>query len=511
MNQLIHVAGGVLQRPDNRRNLGETLRFASCYQKPGGPCEEKAVETACMKLLLVALELGPYASSAAADATAQLAKALRLLDHEVTVVVPRLAAYQDAGIFAARQLTPLHFEEPVPGKAHVHEAALSSGVRFVQLETPGAEFERELPLEEQLAPLAQFGRAAGAFAQVASETSLPFDVVLAMEPFAGLSLLHVERSSALSRVLVVRDAERAGVHPASATETLQLPPGLMDSQGFLQGEELCLLKGLLAHADTVVVPSDNYARKLQAPNLQGALSRAFRAAPLVGIEEGVDYSVYNPATDSALHRRFDAVHPEDKGRNRSKSLTELELSLDLARPVLFAEPGSGGDVAWSTLLSSIPALVRNHCSLILGSADDQTREAAESFPGEVVALAQPQGAERRRLLAAADFYLSLRRHEPTGVELLQAARYGAIPIALCTDAAVDLVVDADAELQTGTGILYGTMSQRSLQTAAARAVAAFHHSRFEALLRRTMRLDYSWDRTARRHVQLYRSLLRLNV
>lgn len=462
-----------------------------------------------MKLLLVALELGPYAGAAAADVTAQLAKALRLLDHEVTVVVPRLSSYQEAGILAARQLTPLQFLEPVPGQAHVHDATLSSGVRLVQLETPDAEFDPERPLEDQLASLAHFGRAAGAFAQAASDNSSPFDVAVAIEPFAGLSLLHVERSSALSRVLVVRDAERAGVHPASATETLQLPPGLMDSQGFLQGEELCLLKGLLGHADAVVVPSDNYARKLQAPHLQGALSRAFRATPLVGIEEGVDYSVYNPATDSALHRRYDAVHPEDKGRNRSKSLTELELSLDLARPVLFVESGPFGDAAWSTLLSAVPALVRNHCSLILGSADDATRAAADSFPGEVAAVPRPTGAQRRRLLAAADFYLSVRRQEPSGVELLQAARYGAIPIALSTDAAVDLVVDVDAELQTGTGILYGTMSQRSLQTAAARAVAAFHNPRFPALMRRVMRLDYSWDRTARRHVQLYRSLLRL--
>src|SRR5690606_20836129 len=102
--------------------------------------------------------------------------------------------------------------------------------------------------------------------------------------------------------------------------------------------------------------------------------------------------------------------------------------------------------------------------------------------------------DRRRVLAASDFYLSLNRREPSGQRLLQASRYGAIPVAFRADAVTDVIVDADAELLTGTGIIFESMTQRAVVSAIARAIAAYRSDAFLGFLKRVLRQDLGWDR-----------------
>jgi starch synthase len=87
---------------------------------------------------------------------------------------------------------------------------------------------------------------------------------------------------------------------------------------------------------------------------------------------------------------------------------------------------------------------------------------------------------------------------------LQAARYGAVPVAFAADAARDVIVDADAELETGTGFLFDSLTQRGILGGLGRAVSAYRRANFLKLLSRVMRQDLAWDRPARRYLQIYR-------
>ncbi len=66
------------------------------------------------------------------------------------------------------------------------------------------------------------------------------------------------------------------------------------------------------------------------------------------------------------------------------------------------------------------------------------------------------------------------------------------------------MVDCDTDLLTGTGILFDTMTQRALINASARAISAYRSVHLRALLTRVMRQDLAWDRSAHRHLQIYR-------
>jgi starch synthase len=465
-----------------------------------------------MNVLLAALELAPYvATHPSAEAIASLAKALRLLGHDVTICVPRMPGYEGAGLMVARQLSPIILENG--RSALLYDTQLPSGVTLTLVDVEGITVESEVPPESQAALVGSFAEAVAALTARQDAAGTPFDVVHAHDAAAGLALIKLRaKLPALGhvpgRVLSIHDAARAGHFPAGSERELGLIEQTQEGQEFVAGDGLCLLKGLVSAVDAIVTPSDTYGRQLKAPEKFGALSRAFQAVQLHGISEGVEYSVYNPATDPALVSRYDAPDPANKARNKVKVLGDFGLDFEVGRPLVFCEVEPFGENSLDTLLAALPTLIRNDLNLIVaGPVEMKEKYAAalSSFPTLVAWVSGPSAQTRRRILAAADFYLSLSRSCPSGQKIMQAARYGAIPVAYRADAVTDVVVDADAELKTGTGIIFDAMTQRALVGALARATAAYRHGSFLAFLSRVMRQDLGWDRSARRHAQVYKA------
>jgi len=471
-----------------------------------------------MDILLVSTEFAPYiVETHAAEAVTSLAKSLRLLGHEVTVALPRYPAFEAAGILAARRLTPLRLEGG--GEVVVFDAQLPSGVQLVLFdapllfERPGVYGEEGEDYVDNAKRFGFFSDAVAALVRARAELGKTFDVVHLHDYAAGLVAvkLAARPGPTLPTVLTVHDGLLSGQFPLKAKDELGIPDEFCHPQGFRLGTKLCVLKGAVATADRVVTTSPTYAHSLESPERFGALSRVFREAPdVLGILGGVDYSLYNPATDPALVSRFDAEDLSNKGRNKSAVLRELELDLDMSRPLFFAQAVRGGNSALDTLAASLRSLLKNDLQLVVVSDEahaDKLEAAAADYKDAVRVLRQAPERQLRRLWAAADFYLGLERSNPSAQALLRAQRYAAVPVALGVDAAVDAVVDCDPDLETGTGFLFDTVTQRALVGAVARALAAYGSPRFPQLVRRVARQDLGWDRPARRYAQVYRQTL----
>src|SRR5690606_34308418 len=85
-----------------------------------------------------------------------------------------------------------------------------------------------------------------------------------------------------------------------------------------------LLKQGIISADTVTTVSPTYAREIQTPEHGQRLDGVLRAkGKVLGIVNGVDYGVWNPATDSHLAARFDAEDASNKARCRGALRKEL--------------------------------------------------------------------------------------------------------------------------------------------------------------------------------------------
>ena len=453
---------------------------------------------------MVSAELSPYArGSEVGDVVAGLSKALRQLGHRVTLALPRHPGFEAGGLLMARRLTPLSIGGT---DLTVLDGQLASGVELALFDDPPL-YDRPSVFgdgdgyPDNLARFAVLCRGAAALAQLRAEQGKPFEVAHAFDaPAAALpALLKQESSLKLPTLLTVLDTARPGRFAQGAHTAF---PGLRGNIG----DSLSLLELGLGSAQLVVAGSEDAARDLGSPRVSGPLSSSLvgeRAPGVVG--GGLDYALFNPATDTAIPSRFDAEDASNKGRCKSAVLAELSLELELDRPLVFAITGSMAEA--QLLLGALPSLLKNDIAVVAfvpeGAAAELDRLVAD-YPSDLARLKDASDAARRRTLSAADFALCLESAALTPASLQAAQRYGAVPIALAQGAVNDALVDCNAELDTGTGFLFDNSDGTSLLGAVARAFSAYGSPGHARLRRRVMRLDVSWERIARRYAQLYR-------
>ena len=464
-----------------------------------------------MDILLALAELSPYVrASDAADSAAALIKALRQLGHRVVVAAPRLPGYEAGGLLAARRLTPLSLADG--REVTVLDAQLASGAELVLFDLPGL-FDREGiygdaagDYADNAARFGIFARTVAALMAQRAEQGKAVEVVHAYDTIAALVPLAL-RGTGVKTVFTLHDVAHQHEFQAGSRDALGLDPTSLE----LNGQWSPLASGIsLANAVTAV--SASYAQELLDPARSGALSGLLKGLPeLSGIPGGVDYATCNPATDTALESRFDAEDPSNKGRSKQALLKKLELELELDRPLLVAigdlSAAEGGDA----LFAALPEILKQDLAIVVantGAAADAQRfqEFARDYAGDFACVARADDRLCRQLYAGADLALVLAGQAPGGTRQLFAQRYGAVPVAMATGSLVDAIVDADAELETGTGFLFDTLEAEALLGAVSRAFTAYGSPNFARLRRRVMRLDVAWDRPARRYLQVYRKL-----
>jgi starch synthase len=147
------------------------------------------------------------------------------------------------------------------------------------------------------------------------------------------------------------------------------------------------------------------------------------------------------------------------------------------------------------------------------------RELAEKHRGKLGIALEFNPILAKRIYAGSDFFLMPSKFEPCGLSQMMACRYGSIPIVANTGGLADTVRDCDADPE-GNGIVFATpatmvdkewhpAAAKGLAKAIERAFALFgNRARFEAMQRRAMRCDFSWERSARKYEDVYADAIR---
>ena len=481
-----------------------------------------------MDIAFVTTELAPFVKvGGLADVSAALPKALRALGHTVTTVMPRFPILEAQGLLLARRLTPLKFNlGDRQFEATLLDGRLASQVDLVVVDVPGL-FDRPgvygeggTDYPDNAVRFAVLSRVAAELARQRAAAGRPFDVVhcndwpTALLPTYLRTLAGETPALATTRtILTIHNVVHQGVFPREELPAIGLAWDTFRIDGIEFYGSLNLLKQGIVTADVVTTVSPTYAREIQTPEqgarLEGILRE--RGESLVGITNGVDYAVWNPATDPALAARYDAEDVPNKARSKGALQKELGLPIALEAP-LIAFVGRLTEQKGADLLApALPKLLRSTDAqfVVAGDGDNAIALAIEAAVvnsnGRATFKRAASEALVHRFFAAADIVLVPSRYEPCGLVQMYAQRYGALPVARATGGLIDTVVDCDAKLETGTGFLFAEATVDDLLAGAQRAVAARTLPRWPALVRRVMRLDRGWERPARRYEQLYRS------
>ena len=150
--------------------------------------------------------------------------------------------------------------------------------------------------------------------------------------------------------------------------------------------------------------------------------------------------------------------------------------------------------------------------MVLGSGDppleNALRALAERLPRRVAVRLGFDDALAHRIEAAADLFLMPSRYEPCGLSQLYSLRYGTVPVVHATGGLVDTVEDYDFAADRGTGFVFRAFGHTPFLEAIRRALALRQDAgRWQALQRRGMVCDFSWDAAATRYRTLYEAVL----
>jgi starch synthase len=198
------------------------------------------------------------------------------------------------------------------------------------------------------------------------------------------------------------------------------------------------------------------------------------------------------------------------GKEANKSELCKRFGLDESLPLFVfigrLVPEKGADLFPSVLYKS---LLKKDCSLfILGEGKDSIESELKSlrfhFNKNYASVIGFDEVLAHQLYAAADFLLMPSRVEPCGLNQMYALRYGTIPIVRRTGGLNDSVIDIGDD---GFGICHVEASVKDICDSMLRAKELYQNKKeLKRIIKKCMRIDHSWDKSAQEYLTLYKSL-----
>lgn len=473
-----------------------------------------------MRIAMVASECEPFAKTGGlADVVDALSRALGELGHEVDVYLPRYRGMSHPPADDAMDVV-------VPtGTGDVSVRVLSvpaRGYRLRLVDHPPS-FDRPdyyvadgTDYPDNGFRFALLGRAA---LETIRTDGRPVDVLLAhdWEGSPALLLLRQRYSTdqhlrTMATVLTCHNLAYHGWVPRDQVAgQLDLPARV----GTADGVDL-LREGILA-ADIVNTVSPNFARESLSPEFGSGLSDVLRSLGdrYLGIINGIDTDLWNPATDDDIAARYSAA--ELAGKAACRAALCAELGLDPGGPIFAMvgrlDPQKGFDL----LAAAAPSLLAEGARVcVLGTGNHRLVEGLQAVAarnaGRLAVFERFDRGLARRMYAGADAFLMPSRFEPSGQGQMIAMRYGTLPVVRSTGGLADTVIDADEQPATGNGFSFGPAEPAWLAEACQRAMAAFaEQERWADIQQRAMATDFSWNGPARAYVAAYRRAISLRA
>jgi starch synthase len=472
-----------------------------------------------LKILFLSAEVAPFAKAGGlADVCGSLPKALAALGHEVRIVMPAYRSVEAAlpsGEWGIRP-HPVSLQVPLcnlTSPAGVLEAALPGSAVPVYFIAERHRFgDRPFFYGYQDDPyrFAFFSRAA--LDLVVAALGWRPDVIHAHDWHAAPALAWLatsgqcdERYANLPSVYTIHNLTHQG-HAAwqvfhylgvRTHRLMEERPGMVNF----------MARGIF-HATMITTVSPTYAREILTPEggcgLDGLLRH--RHFDVHGILNGLDYAVWNPATDRHLAATFDADTLDRRLANKRALQARAglpESEAPLVAMVSRLDGQKGMDITGHVL----HLLMNNHAGeaqcVVLGSGwpqfEGMMRHLAGWHKGRMTAFIGYDPELAPLIYGGSDIFLMPSLFEPCGLGQLIAMRYGAVPVVRATGGLADTV------RASVTGFTFSNYSGDDFWNALREALYIYRvdPEGWRAMQRKGMTSDYSWETSARAYQQVY--------
>jgi starch synthase len=277
------------------------------------------------------------------------------------------------------------------------------------------------------------------------------------------------------------------------------------------------LKAGIVFSDIVNTVSKNYSKEIQTPEfghgLDGILKT--RKKDLYGIVNGIDYEEWNPETDKLLPARYTTHDPSNKAICKKVLQETFALPVNQDIPLVATISRLADQKGFDLIAASLEEMLTLGEGLqyvVLGTGDrkyhDLFTDLAKKFPRSFAIRIAYDNGLAHLIEAGADMFLMPSRYEPCGLNQLYSLRYGTVPIVRGVGGLEDTIVDYMADPSKGTGFKFYNYSKSSLLDVIEKALKVYHARKgWPGLMLRCMSADFSWERSAREYLSLYRQAI----
>lgn len=271
------------------------------------------------------------------------------------------------------------------------------------------------------------------------------------------------------------------------------------------------LKAGIVFADKLVTVSPTYAQEIRTPyygeGLEGILQT--RSDDLIGILNGIDTKIFNPADDALIPYPYDVSSLSKKQKNKEALIAELGLEIGPKTPLI-------GMVTRLTKQKGIDLVLRVFDEIIHAGAGfvligTGERDYEHFFRGiahrtgnraQGVTLFDDRLAHR--IYAGCDFFLMPSMFEPCGLAQMIALNYGTLPIVRATGGLKDTVRPYNEHTDEGNGFSFDNFNAHDMLNTVRYALSVYRQkTRLKLLQKRAMKQDWSFQKSALAYAKLY--------
>lgn len=314
-------------------------------------------------------------------------------------------------------------------------------------------------------------------------------------------------------VLTIHNLAYQGKFPARDLAIAHLPREVFHAEGLEDHGAINLLKGGLYHSTMLTTVSPTYAAEIRTP--AGGMGLApvlnLRGHDLVGILNGIDETVWDPATDPYIDANFTADDLSGKAECKAALQREMHLAEREDVPLIGIVSRLTEQKGTDVIMAALGRILDMDTQVVvLGSGDrraeDYLSNRSHHGSDRFRAWIGFNEALSHRIEAGADLFLMPSRFEPCGLNQMYSQRYGTLPIVRATGGLDDTVENFDPNAGTGTGFKLWDLSPDALVETVRWAVDTWRQQpdQFRAMQHRAMRKHWGWDAAAARYTDVYR-------
>ena len=484
--------------------------------------------TESLRVLFLASEAAPFAKTGGlADVAGSLPNALKKLGVDVRVGLPFYRMAKEGNFQTRKAVSGL--EVPIGNtrlRGDVLETSTEGGVPVYLFDREDL-FDRPnlygTPEGDYYDNLERFTFFSHAALLLPKKVGFHFDVVHCHDWQTGLIPAYVKALyradsffSSVASVFTIHNLGYQGLFPPDRLHTCGVPVTEFNPDGLEFWGKISLLKAGIVYADAITTVSSRYSQEIQTTEfgmgMDGILRK--RASALYGILNGADYSSWNPANDRHITDHYSLRNIGGKRKCKAGLVKELGLHQRFEdRPVLGMVSRLAVQKGADLLAQVVEDIVELDAGLaILGAGEEKYQalfmELEKKYPESIAVRIGFDETLAHRIMAGSDMILVPSRYEPCGLTQIYGLKYGTVPIVRATGGLDDTIEAFDAASGKGTGFKFSDYEATAFLDQIREALKVFEHKpEWVKLLKRGMRADFSWEKSAMEYVSLYEKVI----